>query len=143
MTTDSDAADAATIDATVAAKAAARTIAVQAENPDKFSGVDFKRWLQKMLFYLTTLGIAVYLKDDPPVVSEMETDRTKHFSYDQWCNSDFTCHNTIMNGLIDSLYNVYSQIKTCKELWNSLEKKYKTDDAGAKKFVIGRTWIFG
>ncbi|KAL6575258.1 hypothetical protein OROMI_012543 [Orobanche minor] len=135
---DADAASAAAAAAAAAAKAAVSTIAVQAEKPEKFAGVDFKRWQQKMLFYLTTLGMAVYLKDDPPVVSETETDRTKHFAYDQWCNGDFMCRNTILNGLIDSLYNVYSQIKTSKELWNSLEKKYKTDDAGAKKFVIGR-----
>lgn len=25
-----------------------------------------------------------------------------------------------------------------KELWNSLEKKYKIEDVGAKKFVIGK-----
>ena len=37
-----------------------------------------------------------------------------------------------------TLYNVYSPIKTAKELWESLDKKYKTEDAGAKKFVVGR-----
>ncbi|KAL6548540.1 hypothetical protein OROGR_008961 [Orobanche gracilis] len=124
--------------AAAAAKAAASTIAVQAEKPEKFSGADFKKWQQKMLFYLTTLEMVVYLKDDHPVVSETETDRTKRFAFDQWCNGDFMCRNTILNGLVDSLYNVYSHIKTSKEFWNSLEKKYKTDDAGAKKFVIGR-----
>ncbi|KAL6572114.1 hypothetical protein OROMI_013072 [Orobanche minor] len=135
MANDADAASAAA--AAAAGKAAASTIAVQAEKPEKFVGADFKRWQQKMLFYLPTLGMAVYLKDDPLVVNETETDRTKHFAYDQWCNGDFMGRNTILNGLIDSLYNVYSQIKTSKELWNSLEKKYKTDDDGAKKFVIG------
>ena len=28
------------------------------EKPEKFTGTDFKRWQQKMLFYLTTLGLA-------------------------------------------------------------------------------------
>ncbi|CAL2238496.1 unnamed protein product [Prunus armeniaca] len=27
---------------------------------------------------------------------------------------------------------------TAKELWESLEKKYKTEDAGSKKFVVGK-----
>ncbi|KAL6572567.1 hypothetical protein OROMI_013525 [Orobanche minor] len=137
MANDADAA-AAVAAATATAKVAAPTIAVQAEKPEKFAGADFKRWQQKMPFYFTTLGIAVYLKDDPPVVNVTETDRTKHFAYDQWCNGDFMCRNTILNRLINSMYNVYSQIKTSKEIWNSLEKKYKTDDAGAKTFVIGR-----
>ena len=43
-----------------------------------------------------------------------------------------------LNGLYDSLYNVYCAIKTAKELWESLDRKYKTEDAGAKKFVVGR-----
>ncbi|KAM3204334.1 hypothetical protein P3L10_027743 [Capsicum annuum] len=38
----------------------------------------------------------------------------------------------------DDLYNVYSIMKTSKELWNALEKKYKTKDAGTKKFYVAR-----
>ena len=38
-----------------------------------------------------------------------------------------------MNALTDSLYNVYS----AKELWESRDQKYKTEDAGHKKFVLG------
>ena len=38
----------------------------------------------------------------------------------------------------DSLYNVYSPIPTTKKLWVSLYKKYKTEDAGTKKFIVGR-----
>ena len=36
------------------------------------------------------------------------------------------------------MYNVYSQVKTTKELWESLEKKYKTENASMKKFIVGR-----
>ena len=43
-----------------------------------------------------------------------------------------------MKVLIDSLYNVYSDKKTVKELWESLDHKYKTEDDGVKKFVVGR-----
>ncbi|KZV45379.1 hypothetical protein F511_05543 [Dorcoceras hygrometricum] len=38
----------------------------------------------------------------------------------------------------DMLYGVYCSVMTAKELWNSLERKYKTEDAGVKKFVIGK-----
>ena len=40
-----------------------------------------------------------------------------------------------MSGLDDILYNVYININTSKELWEALEKKYKAEDAGLKKFV--------
>ena len=42
-----------------------------------------------------------------------------------------------MNGLADYLYKAYVDQKTTKELWESLDQKYKTEDVGAKKFVVG------
>jgi hypothetical protein len=33
-------------------------------------------------------------------------------------------------------YKLYSQIKTARELWDSLDKKHKTEDAGTKKLHI-------
>ena len=36
------------------------------EKPDKFSGPNFKRWQQKMLFYLTTLNLGRFLTEDAP-----------------------------------------------------------------------------
>ncbi|GKF29669.1 pol polyprotein [Tanacetum coccineum] len=55
-----------------------------------------------------------------------------------WKHSDFLCHNYILNGLIDPLYNVYYKTTTAKELWELLEHKYKTEDAGTKKFMVAR-----
>ncbi|GKC45587.1 pol polyprotein [Tanacetum coccineum] len=55
-----------------------------------------------------------------------------------WKHSDFLCHNYVLNGLVDSLYNVYYKTMTAKDLWESLERKYKTEDAGTKKFVVAR-----
>ena len=44
-----------------------------------------------------------------------------------------------MNGLADSLYNVYQHTKSsAKELWESIDRKYKIEDVGAKKFIVGR-----
>lgn len=46
--------------------------------------------------------------------------------------------NYILNGQDDSLYDICTECKTAKELQESLEKKYKSEDAGAKKFAIGK-----
>ena len=43
-----------------------------------------------------------------------------------------------MSALEDDLYNVYIAITTSKELWNALQKKYKTEDACLKKFVVAK-----
>ncbi|XP_075499754.1 uncharacterized protein LOC142538281 [Primulina tabacum] len=108
------------------------------EKPAKFSGVDFKRWQQKMLFYLTTLSLSRFLKESPPVISEGDTDSQRMNAVDAWNHSDFLCRNYILNGLDDMLYRVYCSVKTAKELWDSLKKKYKTENAGVKKFVVGK-----
>ncbi|XP_075480615.1 uncharacterized protein LOC142521272 [Primulina tabacum] len=108
------------------------------EKPEKFHGIDFKRWQQKMLFYLTTLALAKFLKEDPPTVDEGEQDTQKRTAVDAWNHSDFLCKNYILNGLDNALYNVYCQVKTAKELWESLDKKYRSEDAGLKKFIVGR-----
>ncbi|KAJ9559825.1 hypothetical protein OSB04_004985 [Centaurea solstitialis] len=109
-----------------------------AEKPEKFFGLHFKRWQQKMFFYLTTLNLARYLSEDVPQVPEGQTDIHVVSAIEAWKHSDFLCRNYVLNGLVDALYNVYSASNTSKELWQSLEKKYKTEDAGSKKFVVAR-----
>ena len=43
------------------------------EKLEKFNGLNFKRWQQKILFYLTTLNLARFLTEEPPKLSEGET----------------------------------------------------------------------
>ena len=76
------------------------------EKPEKFSGVDFKRWQQKMLFYLTTLNLARFLTEDAPKLQEGENSVESVSALDAWKHSDFLCRNYVLNGLADSLYNV-------------------------------------
>ena len=99
------------------------------EKPEKFNRNDFKRWQQKMLFYLTTLNLSKFLREDAPICSENEADLQVVAMVDAWKHSDFLCKNYSLNGLDNTLYNVYSPIKTARELWESLDRKYKTEDA--------------
>ena len=56
---------------------------------------------------------------------------------DAWKHSDFLCRKYVLNGLHDALYNVYSVKTIAKELWKSLDRKYRTEDVGSKKFIVG------
>ncbi|GFS40360.1 hypothetical protein Acr_00g0068100 [Actinidia rufa] len=67
---------------------------------------------------------------DAPVVSKGKTNREVITARDAWRHADFLCRNYVLNGLDNTLYNVYCANTTAKELWKSLEKKYKTEDAG-------------
>ena len=91
-----------------------------------------------MLFYLTTLDLAKFLREDAPVCSENEVGCQIVITMDAWKHYDFLCKNYILNGLDNTLYNVYSPIKTTRELWESLDKKYNMEDVGMKKFVVGK-----
>ena len=92
----------------------------------------------KDTFYLTTLNLAKFLYEDATTLNENESDRQVVAAIDAWKFADFLCKNYILNGLDNTLYNVYSQIKTTRELWDSLDKNYKTKDAGTKKFIVSR-----
>ncbi|KZV49445.1 hypothetical protein F511_13220 [Dorcoceras hygrometricum] len=76
-----------------------------------------------MLFYLTTLNLVRFLREDAPTVSENETDKDKRAAFEAWRHGDFLCRNYVLNGLDNSLYNVYSPMTTAKLLWESLEKQ--------------------
>ena len=109
-----------------------------AEKPAKFSGVDFKRWQQKMFFYLTTLSLQKFINENVHVMLDKTPADERFLVTEAWTHSDFLCKNYILSGLQDDLYNVYNNAKTSKELWDALEKKYKTEDAGMKKFIVAK-----
>ena len=91
-----------------------------------------------MLFYLTTLNMAYFLQEDAPILKENEIDRQVYVVVEAWKPADFLCRNYLLNGLENTLYNVDCTFNTARELWESLDKKYKTEDAGLKKFVVGK-----
>ena len=108
------------------------------EKPEKLNGTEFKRWQQKMMFYLTTLNLACFLQEDAPALKENKTNRQVVAAMEAWKHVDFLCRNYFLNGLEKTLYNVYCAFNTARELWESLDKKYKTEDARLKKFVVGK-----
>ncbi|GJV74866.1 zinc finger, CCHC-type containing protein [Tanacetum coccineum] len=54
----------------------------------------------------------------------------------KWDNDDYVCRGLILNGMSDSLFDIYQNVESSKELWNSLEAKYMAEDASSKKFLV-------
>ncbi|PIN26652.1 hypothetical protein CDL12_00585 [Handroanthus impetiginosus] len=102
---------------------------IHGEKSEKICGIDLKRWQQKILFYLTTLNLVRFLKEDVPSVPKDDTDTQKWVTYDAWEHSDFLCRNYVLNGLDDSLYNVYSPMKMAKKFVVSKFLDYKMLDS--------------
>ncbi|XP_074588614.1 uncharacterized protein LOC141844468 [Curcuma longa] len=123
----------ATNDIPTAIPTAILTTISHGEKPKKFNVADFKRWQQKMMFYLTTLNLVQFLREDPPDATE-----GSKAACDEWSHGDFLCRNYILNALDNTLYNVYISMETVKSLWESFEKKYKIENTRLKKFIVGR-----
>nr|GEY87459.1 zinc finger, CCHC-type [Tanacetum cinerariifolium] len=51
---------------------------------------------------------------------------------EKWENDDYMCRGHILNGISDSLFDVYTNVESAKELWDSLESKYMTEDSSKK-----------
>nr|GEU36589.1 zinc finger, CCHC-type [Tanacetum cinerariifolium] len=103
---------------------------------DKFERHDFRRWQKKMHFLLTTLKV-VYVLTTP--MSELLEDATVEAIRirKKWENDDYICKGHILNGMSDSLFDVYTNVESTKELWDSLESKYMAEDSSSKKFLLG------
>ena len=102
------------------------------EKLEKFNGSDFKCWRQKLCFYQTTLNLAKFFKKEAPTFVEGEVDKDKYVVVDVWKNANFLYKSYVLNGLDNTLYNVYSVKSTAKEMWESLDHKYKTELAKFK-----------
>ena len=76
--------------------------------------------------------------EDAPQLKKYEHDIQVISAIKAWKHSDFLCRTYVFIGLTDTLYNVYYTKSSAKELWESLDRKYKTEDVRAKKFIVGR-----
>ncbi|GJW76654.1 zinc finger, CCHC-type containing protein [Tanacetum coccineum] len=90
---------------------------------DKFEGHDFRRWKKKMHFLLTTLKVVYVLTTPMPELMEDSTVEAIRIRA-KWENDDYICRGHILNGMPDSLFDVYTNVESAKELWDSLESKY-------------------
>ncbi|GJY34782.1 zinc finger, CCHC-type containing protein [Tanacetum coccineum] len=115
--------------------AAMKHMASNFAKPDKFEGVDFRRWQKKMHFLLSSMSVVYVLttpipEDGDNATVEQLGKRAK------WDNDDYVCRGLIINGMSDPLFDIYQSVQSSKELWDSLKAKYMVDDASSKKFIV-------
>ncbi|GKB10778.1 zinc finger, CCHC-type containing protein [Tanacetum coccineum] len=102
---------------------------------DEFEGVDFRRWKKKMHFLLSSMSLVYVLTTPIPENGEnaiMDQVRRRN----KWENDDYVCRGLILNGMSDPLFDIYQNVESSKELWDSLEAKYMAEDASSKKFIV-------
>ncbi|GJY71133.1 zinc finger, CCHC-type containing protein [Tanacetum coccineum] len=77
---------------------------------EKFKGVEFRRWHKKMHFLLSNMSVVYVLTTlmpedgcDNPTVEQVRK-RAK------WDNDDYVCKDLILNGMSDSLFDIYQNV---------------------------------
>ena len=117
------------------------TMSIYLNKPFRLEGSHFKRWKQKMMFFLTVKKLFFVLINIRPTIRENAADAQKDEltkEINSWNETDFVCKNYILNGLCDNLYVYYNMENSAKDLWDALQKKYDTKETGAKKYVVSR-----
>ena len=117
-------------------------LAAQTEKPEKFKNSDFKRWQDKMKFYLTTLKMNKFLTEAPSVLKEGQEDTESVLAVQAWHDADYCCKHLILNCLDDQLYSIYVVKPTAKSLWETLELKYQNTDSADNKAMIAQLYNF-
>ncbi|XP_077250636.1 uncharacterized protein LOC143890019 [Tasmannia lanceolata] len=111
---------------------------------DKFDETFFKRWKGKLLFFLTNMKLANVLTENKHEEKAEETfDETAKRL--KWSEDDFMCKGHILNALLNILYDVYAAKfadGTTRQLWKDLDNKYKSEDAGHKKFRVSQLFEY-
>ncbi|KAK3028758.1 hypothetical protein RJ639_037979 [Escallonia herrerae] len=105
---------------------------------ERFDGGDFVCWQKKMHFLLVTVKVYyVIVNPGPPEPSENEEESVaKTRERLRWDQDDEICRGHILNGMSNTLFDSYHTVKTAKELWNQLERRYITEDATSKRLVM-------
>ncbi|GKD31382.1 hypothetical protein Tco_1242160 [Tanacetum coccineum] len=96
---------------------------------EKFKGVNFKRWQKKMHFLLSDMSVVYVLTTPIPEDGGDNPTMEQVRMRAKWDNDDYVCRGLILNGMSDSLFDVYQNVETSKELWYTLEAKYMAEDA--------------
>ncbi|CAL1388490.1 unnamed protein product [Linum trigynum] len=95
-----------------------------------------------MRFLLTTLKVGYVISTPCPECNleeegvDNEELKKRLRKMKKWENDNYLCVGHILNGLSDSLFDIYEMYANASELWDALEAKYLADDASTKKFLV-------
>ncbi|KAI9154161.1 hypothetical protein LWI28_021833 [Acer negundo] len=88
---------------------------------DHFDGSNFTHWQDKLKFLLTALKIFYILDPLQPLPKRTDKD-SKEVKVDRKKREEdeLICCGHILNALCDRLYDLYTNTKSTKEIWNAL-----------------------
>jgi hypothetical protein len=104
---------------------------------DRFDGTNYTRWMDKMIFLLTSLKIFYILDPNLSILPEPQEDEsaTIKIARVKREEDEVICQGHILNTLTSRLYDIFSKLKSPKEIWAVLETHYKQEKSGSDRFI--------
>nr|GEX13322.1 zinc finger, CCHC-type [Tanacetum cinerariifolium] len=103
---------------------------------DRFEGVVFRRWHKKMYFLLSSMSVVYVMTTPIPEYGGDDATIDQIRKRAKWENDDYVRIGLILNGMSDPLFDIYQNIESFKELYDTFEAKYMAEDASSKKFLV-------
>ncbi|KAL0404059.1 UNVERIFIED_CONTAM: Retrovirus-related Pol polyprotein from transposon TNT 1-94 [Sesamum radiatum] len=121
---------------------------------EPLDGTNFKRWSQKLLIYFEQLDVDYVLFQNPPETpadtsvlaitpsdtSMAATAKSEDEAKQKFDRDNKTVRGHLLNHMNNSLFDLFVSHKSAKDIWTTLETRYGGDDAGRKKYVVGK-WL--
>ena len=111
---------------------------------DRFDGINFTRWKDKLFFFLIELGVAYLLSSNLPAIPEQSKGETEDIkvSRKKRTEDEIRCRGYILNSLSDRLYDLFRSIQSPQEIWTALENKYTSEKQGMDRFLSMKFFEF-
>ena len=97
-----------------------------------------------MIFFLTVLKVAYVLNPDLPKIPPPKDDDSEALKRQRKKREEdeVVCRCHILNTLSDSLYNLFTTVKSPKKIWATLECQHINQKQGSDKFLIKKYFEF-
>ncbi|GAV70929.1 hypothetical protein CFOL_v3_14427, partial [Cephalotus follicularis] len=120
---------------------------------DRSDGNNFQRWQDKIKFLLIVLKIYYILdpnlqpiEDPVPATDETQPNVEALERVNQQrkkCEEDkLLCRGHILNTLSGILFDLFTCMKSAKEIQDALEFKYRAEEQGTNKYLIAKYFDF-
>ncbi|KAK6120564.1 hypothetical protein DH2020_045695 [Rehmannia glutinosa] len=90
------------------------------------TGTSFNRWKDKLMFYLTALKVAYDLNPNLPKIpppKDGESDEVNK-QREKRQEDKVMCMGHILNTFLDTLYDLFTIVKSPREIWATVEREY-------------------
>lgn len=110
---------------------------------EALDGSNYKCWAQRLVIFFEQLEIDYVLYENCPehtTAGDADPDNILEEKIKKYEKANKLVRGHLLSHMTNALFDLFISNKSAKAIWETLEKKYGTDDAGKKKYATGK-WL--